>query len=80
MSTIFCLDSFLKRNYNVTVTIRAVAEGPRRNLIEFGKEKSMNYFGLIFSFMVPGIIAGGMAATLINDAVRRRRIASRKHR
>lgn len=35
----------------------------------------MNYFGMIFTFMVPGIVIGGMAATLINEAARRRRKA-----
>ncbi|MBO4384776.1 MAG: hypothetical protein J5854_05090 [Clostridia bacterium] len=40
----------------------------------------MNYFGLIVLFMVPGIIIGGMGATLINDAKRRRRAASAKRR
>jgi len=39
----------------------------------------MNYFGMIFSFMLPGMVIGGMTATLIGDAARRKRKA-RKHR
>ena len=39
----------------------------------------MNYFGMIFSFMLPGMAIGGMAATLINEAARKRRKAI-KHR
>lgn len=38
----------------------------------------MNYFGFIFSFMVPGMVVGGMAATLIGEAARRRRKARRR--
>lgn len=40
----------------------------------------MNYFGLIVLFMVPGIIIGGMGATLINDARRKRAEAMKKRR
>ncbi|MCR5611027.1 MAG: hypothetical protein K6F68_04255 [Clostridiales bacterium] len=40
----------------------------------------MNYFGLIVLFMVPGIIVGGMGATLINDAKRKKRAESAKRR
>ena len=46
---------------------------------ETRKEQLMNYFGMIFSFMLPGMAIGGMAATLINEAARKRRKA-RKHR
>jgi hypothetical protein len=38
----------------------------------------MNYFGLIFSFMIPGMVVGGMAATIINEAAAKRRKALRK--
>ncbi len=31
----------------------------------------MNYIGLIFSFMIPGMVVGGMAASLIGEAARR---------
>lgn len=40
----------------------------------------MNYFGLIVLFMVPGIIVGGMGATLINDFRRKRRDEARRRR
>ena len=40
----------------------------------------MNYFGLIFSFMLPGMVVGGMAVTLINEAMRRRRKAAARRR
>ncbi len=40
----------------------------------------MNYIGLIFSFMLPGMAVGGMAATLINEAAHKRRKAARRHR
>lgn len=29
----------------------------------------MNYIGMIFSFMIPGMVIGGMAVSLIRDAV-----------
>lgn len=32
----------------------------------------MNYIGLIFSFMIPGMVVGGMAASLISEAAHRR--------
>ena len=38
----------------------------------------MNYFGLIFTFMVPGMVVGGMAATLLNEAAHRRRKSTRR--
>lgn len=38
----------------------------------------MNYFGLIFTFMVPGMVVGGMAATLLNEAAHRRRRNAKK--
>ncbi len=38
----------------------------------------MNYFGLIFTFMVPGMVVGGMAATLISEAAHRHRKAKRR--
>ncbi len=38
----------------------------------------MNYFGLIFTFMVPGMVVGGMAATLINQAAERRRRSAKR--
>ena len=40
----------------------------------------MNYFGLIFSFMLPGMAVGGMAATLISEAAHRRRKAHARKR
>lgn len=39
----------------------------------------MNYIGLIFSFMIPGMIVGGMAASLIGEAARRARREAKKH-
>ena len=38
----------------------------------------MNYIGLIFSFMIPGMVVGGMAASLIGEAARRSRKAEKK--
>lgn len=38
----------------------------------------MNYFGLIFSFMIPGMVVGGMAATLVNRAANRRKETKRR--
>lgn len=32
----------------------------------------MNYFGLFFSFMMPGIILGGMGAAALHQELRRR--------
>lgn len=40
----------------------------------------MNYFGLIFTFMLPGMIVGGMAAALIYEAKERRRAKKRHER
>lgn len=40
----------------------------------------MNYIGLIFSFMIPGMVVGGMAASLISEAAHRRGNASKKRR
>lgn len=40
----------------------------------------MNYIGLVFSFMVPGIFVGSMASALVNDALKKRRAALRKRR
>lgn len=73
MSTIFCLDSFLIGYYNK----HAIKKRP---VDPVGKEFGMNYFGLVFSFMVPGMVVGGMAATLLNEAARKRRRALRKKR
>ncbi len=33
----------------------------------------MNYFGLFFSFMLPGLILGGMAVAAVHQEQRRRR-------
>lgn len=40
----------------------------------------MNYFGMILTFMVPGMIFGGMAAGLIYEAKERRRAKKRHER
>ena len=41
----------------------------------------MNYFGLFFSFMLPGILLGAMAVIVVRqEAVRRRRRAEREAR
>lgn len=40
----------------------------------------MNYIGLIFSFMIPGMVVGGMAASLISEAAHRREKGSRSRR
>ena len=33
----------------------------------------MNYFGLFFSFMLPGIILGGMGAVAVHQELQRRK-------
>lgn len=38
----------------------------------------MNYFGLFFSFMIPGIIVGAMLATVFSNAVRKRASSSKR--
>ena len=80
LSTILCIDSFLFGNYNVTVIKKRRAS--RRNRLKdiFERSSIMNYFGMIFTFMVPGIVVGGMAATLINEAASRRRKSASKRR
>ncbi|MDD5918838.1 MAG: hypothetical protein PUD73_07110 [bacterium] len=42
----------------------------------------MNYFGLFFSFMLPGIILGGMGAVAVHQELQRRKRhkAQRAHR
>lgn len=40
----------------------------------------MNYFGMFFSFMIPGIIVGAMLATVIINATVSRRVRNRRHR
>ena len=40
----------------------------------------MNYIGLIFSFMIPGMVVGGMAASLIGEAARRHGKSSKSRR
>jgi hypothetical protein len=41
----------------------------------------MNYPGLIFSVLLPGIIAGAVGMDIIHGAIeRRRRAAKKKHR
>lgn len=41
----------------------------------------MNYFGLFFSFMLPGIFLGGMAVVvLLQELTRRKRRAEREER
>ncbi len=38
----------------------------------------MNYIGLIFSFMIPGMVIGGMAVSLVSEAAHRSRHASKR--
>jgi hypothetical protein len=38
----------------------------------------MNYFGMIFSFMLPGMVIGGMGATIISEAAKRRRKSGKR--
>lgn len=33
----------------------------------------MNYFGMVFSFMVPGIVLGAMAAAAVHESAQQRR-------
>ncbi|MCE5235447.1 MAG: hypothetical protein ABFC62_05290 [Clostridiaceae bacterium] len=41
----------------------------------------MNYFGLFFSFMLPGILLGAMAVVVVRqEAIRRKRRAAREER
>ncbi len=37
----------------------------------------MNFFGMFFSFMIPGILLGMMAASVLRQQTRRRRAAAR---
>lgn len=36
----------------------------------------MNYFGLFFSFMIPGVVIGTMAASAVKEAAAKKRQAS----
>lgn len=38
----------------------------------------MNYFGIIFSFMIPGIILGMLAAGIFYDAKKRKKPVPKK--
>lgn len=38
----------------------------------------MNYFGLFFSFMIPGIIVGAMITSVVMSVLRRRGVTSNK--
>ena len=33
------------------------------------EENKMNYIGMIFSFMIPGMVIGGMATSLVREAI-----------
>lgn len=40
----------------------------------------MNYIGLIFSFMIPGIVIGAVGMDIIHGAIERRRREERRRR
>lgn len=60
---------------------KSAPKGARRTDFNntFKGDIDMNYIGLIFSFMIPGMIVGGMAASLIGEAARRARREAKKH-